>query len=106
MQMSEIDEAADIRRDVNFNAGQLLAGVTAAQKYKFSLSCSDMDSPGFAAHGERPHRVPQGRQGDADHHSRTRRHRAADLYRHEHGLDVTRDEWGAITSWQLDLEEA
>jgi hypothetical protein len=106
MQMSEIDEAADIRRDVNFNAVNLLAGVSAAQKYKFSLSCSDMDSPGFAAHGTGRTAFRKGDKGTLIAIPRLGATEQQTFTVMNMGWTVTRDEWEAITSWQLDLEEA
>lgn len=106
MQMTEIDGAADIVRDVNFNLINLLDGVTAAQKYKFSLSCEDMASPGFSANtggrtafrkGDKATLVCIPELGATDQQTFT----VMNL-----GWSVTRDEWGAVTSWQLDLEEA
>lgn len=105
MQMSEIDQAADIRRDVNGNLINVLDGVTAFQKYKFSLSCEDMESPGFAAAtGGRT----AFRKGDA-----ATLICIPDLGATEQqtftvmnmGWTVTRDDWNAITSWSLDLEQ-
>lgn len=106
MQMSEIDQAADIHRDVNFNLINALDGIAAAQKYKFSLSCEDMESPGFSAvtggrtafrKGDKATLICLPELGATEQQTFTVMNM---------GWSVTRDEWNAITSWSLDLEEA
>ncbi|MBR1150075.1 hypothetical protein [Bradyrhizobium sp. JYMT SZCCT0428] len=105
MQMSEIDEAADIVRDVNYNLINLLDGITAAQKYKFSLSCEDMESPGFAAHGDGRIAFRKGDKATLICLPDLGATAQQTFTVMNLGWTVTRDEWNSITSWSLELEE-
>lgn len=46
MTMEPIAASANIRRDINMNAVNL--AISAARKYRFTISCSDHESPGLA----------------------------------------------------------
>lgn len=98
-----IDAAKQSRRDIN---GTLVdTSNPAFRKYRLSLSCDDMDSPGFGevttdadGHwpGDRvfvtvlPHMASAG---------------AMNLTMLLKDWNVERDEWGAATSWSAELEQ-
>jgi len=107
MQMGPVEGTADIRRDVNFNLINLKAGSTAFRKYKFLISCSDMQSPGFSS-------VSEGREalwaGDEvtlitiPELGATEQQTFTALVM-DPGWSVTTDDWGAVVSWSLELEQ-
>jgi hypothetical protein len=108
MQMAPLDGSADLRRDVNNNLINIKSGVPTALKYKFQLSCEDMESPGFAV-------VVAGRAALAPGDEVTLTcipelgATAQQTYTAlvtSPGWSVTRDEWNAITSWSLELEQS
>lgn len=105
MQMSEIDQAADIVRDVNFNLVNLSEGVTASQKYKFTVSCEDMASPGFAAHGSGQTAFRKGDKATLICIPELGATEQQTFTVMNMGWQITTDEWGAVVSWSLDLEE-
>jgi hypothetical protein len=105
MQMAPIDAAADMVRDVNGNMINLKAGLTAFRKYKFTLSCEDVESPGFSMvsggrtalwSGDEVTLITIPELGATEQQTFT----AMVM-----GWSVTSDEWGAVTSWSLDLEQ-
>lgn len=105
MQMGPIQGAADMRRDVNGNLINIKDGNTAWRKYKFTISCEDMESPGFAMvsggrtalwPGDEVTLITIPELGATEQQTFT----AMVI-----GWSVTRDEWNAITSWSLDLEQ-
>lgn len=106
MQMSPIDGAAELVRDVNGNMINLKAGLTSFRKYKFTLSCEDMEAPGFSmASGGHTALWP----GDEvtlitiPELGATEQQTFTCLVI---GWNTTTDEWGAVVSWSLDLEQA
>lgn len=105
MTLAPIDAAAQIERDVNGNLVDLMEGFDQFRKYKSTISCDDMDSPAFAAGSSAGDSVWPGDKftvtclphlGDAD---------AVTLIMMVRNWQITRDEWGAATSWSLELEQ-
>ena len=107
MSMSPIEGVADIRRDVNGNLVNIKAGNHALRKYRFTLSCDDMESPGFAAESTGAESLWPGDEvtlicveelGASEQQVYT-------AMVMQPGWQVSRDEWGAATSWSLELEQ-
>lgn len=106
MTMSPVG-GADIRRDVNGNLVDLLEGITAFRKYRFTLSCDDMDSPGFAAESSGSEALWPGDKVTLAclPHLGSEEQQTFTAMVMQPGWEVTRDEWGAATSWSLELEQ-
>jgi hypothetical protein len=107
MQMAPIEAAADLRRDVNANLVNVKDGVTAFRKYQFQISCEDMEAPGFSAASEGRTALWPGDEVTLiciPELGATEQQTFAALVMSP-GWQVTRDEWGAITSWSLELEQ-
>lgn len=107
MTMEPANGVADIRKDVNGNLVNLKDGLTEFRKYKFSLSCEFMDSPGFADDSTASEPLWPGDKvtlmciphlGAAEQQTFT-------AMVMQPGWQVTRDEWGAATSWSLEVEQ-
>jgi hypothetical protein len=106
MTMAPIDASGQVERDVNGNLVDLMEGFDQFKKYKFTISCDDMESPGFAAGLTVSDQVWIGTKftltclpglGATDPLTFTTMVTAP--------WQVTTDEWGAAVSWSLDLEQ-
>ncbi len=107
MTMEPIESAATIRRDVNGNLVNLSSGFEQFRKYRFQLSCDDVESPGFAAMSSESSAIWPGDEmtlicvpelGATEQQTFTAMVMAP-------GWQVSRDEYGAVTSWSLNLEQ-
>lgn len=106
MTMAPIDASGQVERDVNGNLVDLMEGFDQFKKYKFTISCDDMDSPGFAAGVSISDQVWIGTKftltclpglGASDAITFTTMVVSP--------WQIACDEWGAATSWSLDLEQ-
>lgn len=100
MTMAPIEAAAVIERDVNGNLINLSDGISAFQKYKFTLSCTDQESPDFAGiwPGDTFTLTCLPDLGSAAAASFT-------VMLMPPGWQVSRDEWEAVTGWSMELEQ-
>lgn len=105
MTKQPIDAAAQIERDVNGNLVDLMEGFEQFRKYKGTISCDDMDSPAFALATTAADAVWPGDKftltclphlGAEDQIVLTVMCRS---------WQISRDEWGAATSWSFEWEE-
>ncbi len=105
MSMSPVDGAGNMRRDINGN----LVNLSAVQfhKYKFHLSCTDQESPGFSAASSDADAIWPGAEftltcipqlGAAEAQTFTVMVMAP-------GWQVVTDEYNCDVGWSLDLEE-
>lgn len=106
MTLSPIDESAQIEYDVNGNLVDLMEGFDQFKKYKSTISCDDMESPGFAAGATVADRIWPGTKfnvtclpslGATD--------PITMVMMVVSPWQVTTDEWGAAVSWSLDLKQ-
>jgi hypothetical protein len=107
MTMAPIDSSAQILRDVNGNLVNLTEGMSQFQKYKFGMSCSDMESPGFAEVSSARDAIWPGAKFYLTCLPSLGAEEAITVTAMvmTPGWQVTRDEWGAVTSWSMDLEQ-
>lgn len=107
MTMQPADGASDIRKDVNGNLVNLKDGLTEFRKYKFTIACDDMDSPGFSAESTGSDAVWPGDKMTLQclPHLGAEEQQTYTVMVMQPGWQVTRDEWGAATSWSLELEQ-
>lgn len=105
MDMAPIDAAGHVRRDINGNLVNLSR--VQLQKYKFTVSCQDQESPGFAADSSSEIPVWPGdtftlicipQLGAAEQQTYT-------VMVISPGWQVQTDEYGADVGWTLNLEQ-
>ncbi len=102
--LQPIDQSAQIERDVNGNVMDLSA--PEFRKYALTIACSDQESPGFAAVSSESDGIWPGTLVTV-----TLPPQLGSVGPLEFDMMVvkpwreSRDEYGALTAWQLDLEE-
>ncbi len=102
--LQPLEQSAQIERDVNGNAMDLSA--PEFHKYALTISCSDQESPGFAAVSSESDGIWPGTLVTV-----ALPPQLGSVGPIELDMMVTkpwresRDEYGALTAWQLDLEE-
>ncbi len=102
--LQPIDQSSQIERDVNGNAMDLSA--PEFRKYALTISCADQESPGFAAVSSEADGIWPGTLVTVGLPPQL-----GSVGPLEFDMMVTkpwresRDEYGALTSWQIDLEE-
>ena len=106
MTLSPIDESAQIEYDVNANLVDLMEGFDQFKKYQSTISCTDMESPGFAAGVAVADRIWLGTKFNV---TCLPSLGAVDpitlVMMVIKPWQVTTDEWGAAVSWSLDLKQ-
>jgi hypothetical protein len=105
MTLAPIDSAAQIERDVNGNLFNAMDGFDQFRKYKSTISCDDMDSPAFAAGSSAGDEIWPGVKFNVTCLPALGDEEAITLVMMCLSWQISRDEWGAATSWTMDLEQ-
>lgn len=105
MTMQPLETAAQIARDVNGNLVNLMDGFDQFKKYKGTISCDDMDSPGFADATTAADGVWQGDKFTLTCLPHLGSEEAITMTVMCMNWNVARDEWGAATSWSFEWEQ-
>lgn len=103
MTLAPIDAAAHLERDINGNMVDLSADQF--KKYKASISCSDQESPGFAEMSSLADEIWPGSIFTVTCIPQLGKAAAMTLTMMVTVWEVSRDEYGAVTEWSLQMEE-
>jgi hypothetical protein len=105
MTMQPISEAAQLVRDVNGNMIDAMDGFEQFRKYECEISCDDMDSPAFAADSTADDPVWPGDKFTVTCLPHLGAEEPIVLTMMCMTWNVSRDEWGAATSWSMKLAQ-